>query len=165
MGRGSANGAALTVNGGQIMANWGIESHTRNNRFQTMEIMGGGTGSGVCFKVDKDVDSLFEGDVTIEDSKLILDNSRLVADDIVITPLNEVVSDEPMSGVQLTTKGDWETYEGGMVVEVEPQDAATDEFYDPVAEVQAARERNEENYERAQTALKDILNPITYMME
>ena len=30
------NGAALTVNGGEIIANKGIVSHTRNNRFQCM---------------------------------------------------------------------------------------------------------------------------------
>lgn len=36
------NGAALTVNGGEIVANKGIVSNTRNNRFQTMEITGSG---------------------------------------------------------------------------------------------------------------------------
>lgn len=36
MGKGAANGAALTVNGGQIIANKGIVSHTRNNQFQCL---------------------------------------------------------------------------------------------------------------------------------
>lgn len=60
-----ANGSALTVNGGQIIANQGIVSHTRNNRFQTLQVMGSGTKHDVCFVIDKYVDSLIQGDVTI----------------------------------------------------------------------------------------------------
>jgi hypothetical protein len=97
------NGAALTVNGGALIANYGIISHTRKNEFQCLEIMGSGTQHDVCFKVDRNVDSLFEGDVTVEGSRLILDNSKLVTDNIVVTPLSEVREDEPLSGVMLTT--------------------------------------------------------------
>lgn len=93
------NGAALTVNGGEIVANWGIVSHTGNNRFQTMEIMGGGTAHDICLHVDRDVDSLFEGDVTVQGSKLILDDSRLVTDNVIVTSLGEMKADAPASGV------------------------------------------------------------------
>ena len=55
------NGAALTVNHGEIVANEGIVSHTRNNRFQCMQIMGSGVDNDVCFKVNRKVDSLFQG--------------------------------------------------------------------------------------------------------
>ena len=81
------NGAALTVNGGEIVANKGIVSHTRNNRFQCMQIMGSGTTHDTCFKVDKDVDSLFQGNVTVEDAKLILDNSTLATDNVLVTAI------------------------------------------------------------------------------
>ncbi len=116
-----SNGVALTVNGGEIVANRGIVSHTRNNRFQTMQIMGSGTEHDVCFRVDRNVDSVFEGDVTIDGSRLILDNSKLVTDNIVVTPLSEVKADEPLSGVMITTSPSWETYKGEMVVDVTPQ--------------------------------------------
>ena len=72
LGRG-LNGAALTVNGGQIVANKGVISNTRNNRFQCLEIVGSGTEHDQCLKVDRYVDTLFEGDVTIQNSRLILD--------------------------------------------------------------------------------------------
>ena len=36
-------GQALIVNGGQLVANGGIVSHTRNNKFQCMQIVGSGT--------------------------------------------------------------------------------------------------------------------------
>ena len=93
------NGAALTVNGGEIVANWGIVSHTGNNRFQTMEIMGSSRKHDICLHVDRDVDSLFEGDVTVQGSKLILDDSKLVTDNVIVTSLGEMKADEPASGV------------------------------------------------------------------
>ena len=137
MGRGSANGAALTVNGGEIIANKGIVSHTGNNRFQTMQIMGSGTDHDICFKIGKNVDSLIEGDVTIQDSKLVLDNSKLVTDNVVVTSLGEVASDQPLSGVQITTASNWETYKDEMVAEVDvPNAPHLDDCYDPVQTVQ-----------------------------
>lgn len=160
------NGAAVTVNGGSLVANKGIISHTRNNRFQTMHIMGSGTDHDVCFEIAKNVDSFIEGDVTIQNSKLILDNSRLVTDNIVVTPLSEVKADEPMSGVMITTSPTWEIYRDGMVVNVQPQKAAElDEEYDPVAVVNEAIERNAANYERIHENVKSIVNPINYCME
>lgn len=166
MGRGSANGAALTVNGGHIVANKGIVSHTGNNRFQTMEIMGSGEDHDVCFKIDKNVDSFIEGDVTLSNSRLILDQSKLITDDVIVTPLSEVHSDEPLSGVRMTTKGDWEIYKDNMIVEVDVPSAPTEDAgYDPVAVVQDAIQRNASNYAAANEDVKSIINPITYMME
>ena len=166
MGKGSANGAALTVNGGYIVANKGIVSHTGNNRFQTMEIMGSGVDHDVCFKIGKFVDSFIEGDVTLSNSKLILDQSKLITDDVIVTPLSEVHSDEPLSGVRMTTAGDWEIYKDGMIVEVDVPEAPTEDAgYDPVAVVQDAIQRNASNYASANEDVKSIINPITYMME
>ena len=166
MGKGSANGAALTVNGSYIVANKGIVSHTRNNRFQTMEIMGSGVDHDVCFMIGKFVDSFIEGDVTLSNSKLILDQSKLITDDVIVTPLSEVHSDEPLSGVRMTTAGDWEIYKDGMIVEVDVPEAPTEDAgYDPVAVVQDAIQRNASNYASANEDVKSIINPITYMME
>jgi len=81
-------GAALTVNGGQIIANKGISSHTRNNLFQCLKITGSGADNDVCFKVDRGVGSLFEGDVTVQNSSLVLDQSRLITDDITVASMN-----------------------------------------------------------------------------
>ena len=113
------NGAALTVNGGEIIANKGIVSHTRNNRFQCMQILGSGKTHDTCFKVDKDVDSLFQGNVTIEDAKLILDKSTLATDNVLVTAIGQLTSDEATTGVQLTTRQDWAEYESEMVQEYE----------------------------------------------
>lgn len=135
MGKGSANGAALTVNGGEIVANKGIVSHTGNNKFQTMQIMGSGTDHDVCFRIDKNVDSLIEGDVTIQDSKLILENSKFVADTIIVTPLSEINEETQSSGVRITTSGGWETYKEGMLAVQEPDEAYGDNEYDPVDSV------------------------------
>lgn len=167
MGAGvGANGAALTVNGGAVVANKGIVSHTRNNRFQTLQIMGSGTDHDICFRVDRNVDTLFEGDVTVEGSRLVLDRSKLVTDNVVVTPLSEVKSDEPLSGVMITTSPSWEAYRDGMVAIVPPRDAAaSDDDYDPVEVVDEAIERNAANYELVQENVKSIVNPITYCME
>ena len=137
------NGSALVVNGGAIVANKGIISHTGNNRFQTLQIMGSGTDHDICFRVDRNVDSLFEGDVTIESSRLVLDKSKLV-----------------------TTAGNWETYKDEMVAEIEAHETPSlDDGYDPVAVVQEAMDRCESNYDRANKAVKSLVNPITYAME
>ena len=133
MGSG-VNGAALTVNGGELIANKGIVSHTRNNRFQCMEIMGSGTRHDTCFKVDSEVDSLFQGNVTIQDSKLIMDNSTFATDNIVVTPISQLASDEATHGVQLTTKQDWEDYKGDMV-QTYDESESTSSGYDPYATV------------------------------
>ena len=161
-----SNGAAITVNGGEIVANKGIVSHTRNNRFQTLQIFGSGTDHDVCFRIDRNVDSLIEGNVTIQDSKLILDNSKLVTDNMVVTPLSEVKADEALSGVMITTSPTWDTYKDEMVVTVPPNEApALEDDYDPVAVVNEAIERNATNYERIQATVKSIVNPINYCME
>ncbi len=166
MGKGSVNGPALTVNGGQIIANKGIVSHTRNNQFQCLEIMGSGTEHDTCFRIDKNVDSLIEGNVTIQDSNLILDNSRLATDEIVVTPLNSIKKDEPTSGIRLTTNGNWESYQDAMIDEIDVEDQFSDEdSYDPYAEVESAMERNARNYESIDATVKSLTDPITYMME
>ena len=141
MGKGSANGAALTVNGGQLIANKGIVSHTRNNQFQCLQIMGSGTEHDTCFRIDKNVDSLIEGNVTIQDSNLILDNSRLATDEIVVTPLNAIKKEEPTSGIQLTTSPNWDAYQDGMVDEIPAERQFDDDGYDPYAEVESAMDR------------------------
>ena len=160
------NGFALSVKGGALLANNGIVSHTRNNVFQTMQIVGSGTDHDVCFRVDRNVDSLFEGDVTVEGSRLILDNSKLVTDNVVVTPLSEVREDKPLSGVMLTTAGNWETYKDEMVSVVQAEEAPSlDDGYDPVAVVQEAMCRSQTNYEQANRTVQTLVNPITYAME
>lgn len=164
-GSGSTNGSALTVNGGPITANKGIVSHTGNNRFQTLEIFGSGENHAVCFKIGKNVDSLIEGDVTIQDSKLVLDNSKLVTDSITITRLDGGTNmDETTNGIQISSGVDWTSYQSSMLAGVEPQDSYEDD-YDPIQSVSEARERNQGNYSAIDGQLKDILNPITYLME
>ena len=133
------NGAALTVNGGHIVANKGIISNTRNNKFQTLQITGSGKSHDVCFRIDKNVDSLIEGDVTIQDAKLILDNSKLVSDEILVMPLEYSGPDDYTSGIQMTTNPNWSTYQDSMVQEVEAEEGAQDsEEYDPYASVEEA---------------------------
>lgn len=158
------NGAALTVNGGEIIANKGIVSNTRNNRFQCMQITGSGKTHDTCFKVGKDVDSLFQGNVTVEDAKLILDNSTLATDNVLVTAIGQLTSDEATTGVQLTTRQDWAEYESEMVEEYEDS-AETSEGYDPYATVTAAIERNRTNYESAKETVQKLVNPISYAME
>ena len=158
------NGAALTVNGGPLIANYGIISHTRKNEFQCLEIMGSRTSHDVCFKVDRNVDSLFEGDVTVEGSRLILDNSKLVTDNIIVTPLSEIQSEEPLSGVHITTSSTWDTYKEGMIQELDTPHSVEDE-YDVVKYINEAIERNESNYEAAHETVKSLIDPITYLME
>ena len=166
LGRG-LNGAALTVNGGQIVANKGIISNTRNNRFQCLEIVGSGTEHDQCFKVDRYVDSIFEGDVTIQNSKLILDESKLVSDNITVTSFNEIKADEPISGVQLTTTGGWDAYQDEMVKFVDVADKPSNDAidYDPYEAVQEAIDRNQRNYESINETVKSLTDPITYMIE
>jgi hypothetical protein len=133
------NGAALTVNGGHIVANKGIISNTRNNKFQTLQITGSGKSHDVCFRIDKNVDSLIEGDVTIQDAKLILDNTKLVSDEILVMPLEYSGSDDSTNGIQMTTNPNWSTYQGSMVQEVEAEEGAQNsEEYDPYASVEEA---------------------------
>lgn len=163
MGSG-VNGAALTVNGGELIANRGIVSHTRNNRFQCLQIMGSGTRHDTCFKVDSEVDSLFQGNVTIQDSKLILDNSTLATDNIVVTPIGQLTSDDVASGVQLTTKQDWEDYKGDMVQTYDESESTSSSGYDPYAIVTQAIERNRANYESARETVQKLVNPISYAM-
>ena len=158
------NGAALTINGGELIANKGIVSHTRNNLFQCMRIMGSGTRHDTCFVIDKDVDSLIKGNVTIEDSKLILDNSTLATDNVLVTPISQLASDEDTTGVQLTTKQDWEDYKSEMVEEYEDS-SETSEGYDPYKTVTQAIERNRANYENARLRVQKLVNPISYAME
>lgn len=159
-------GAAVTVNGGELVANKGIVSHTRNNRFQTMQIMGSGTNHDICFKIDKGVDSVIEGDVTIQDSKLILDNSALVTDQIVVTPMSSTRADSAVNGVTITTSPTWDTYVQEMVETLPPEQSLTPEdSYDPVAVENEAIERNAANYERIHENVKSIVNPISYCME
>ena len=81
--------------------------------------MGSGKTHDTCFKVDKDVDSLFQGNVTVEDAKLILDNSTLATDNVLVTAIGQLTSDEATTGVQLTTRQDWVEYESEMVQEYE----------------------------------------------
>lgn len=159
-----STGPALVVNGGEIVANWGIVSHTANNRFQTMEIMGGGSANQVCFMVDSKVDSLFKGDVTIQDSNLVLDNSKLVSDEIVIMNV-ETNEDEPTKGVRITTDDSWDQYEGSMVQEIPTAEQFGPNDYDPFRSVNEAIARNKKNYTAYGYDVKSILNPINYMME
>lgn len=163
MGTG-VNGAALTINGGELIANKGIVSHTRNNRFQCMQIMGSGTKHDTCFKVNNDVDSLFQGNVTIENSNLVLDNSNLATDNVVVTPISQLGSDDVTTGVQLTTHQDWEEYKLSMVQEYEDS-SETSEGYDPYETVTQAIERNQKNYETARLTVQKLVNPISYAME
>lgn len=159
------NGAALTVNGGEIVANKGIVSHTRNNRFQCLQIMGSGTRNDTCFKVSPDVDSLFEGNVTIKDSNLILDNSKLAADNITVTPISNLTSgNDTTYGVQLTTRQDWDEYKQEMVEEIEDSNQDSED-YDPYDTVSQAIERNRANYETARETVQSLVNPISYAME
>jgi hypothetical protein len=142
------NGAALTVNGGELVANNGIIANTRNTRFQCLEIGGLEVAHDTCFVVKSGVDSLFQGNVTIEDSNPILDNSKLAADNITVTPVGQLLNDEVTSGVQLTTRQDWEDYKGEMVQEYEDSERNCD-GYDPYATVTSAILRNRNNYEGA----------------
>ena len=160
------NGSALTVNDGAIIANQGIISHTRNNRFQTLQIMGSGTKHDVCFMIDKYVDSLIQGDVTIQDSKLILDNSTLATDDIVVASLEEVGTGEPTNAVQLTTKTNWDEYKSQMIVEIDSDETCPCGEYNPVCEVEDAVSRIEQNQVKAKKSIvKSYITPINYMME
>ena len=158
------NGAALTINGGELIANKGIVSHTRNNLFQCMRIMGSGTRHDTCFVIDKDVDSLIKGNVVIEDSKLVLDNSTLATDNVLVTPISQLSGDGDTVGVQLTTKQDWEDYKSEMVQEYEDS-SETSEGYDPYTTVTQAIERNRTNYEAARLTVQKLVNPISYVME
>ena len=158
------NGAALTVEGGELVANEGIISSTRNNRFQCLEIGGSGVTHDTCFVVKPGVDSLFQGNVTIEDSNLILDNSKLAVDNITVTPISQLTNDEVTSGVQLTTRQDWEDYKGEMVQEYEDS-SETSDGYDPYATVTSAILRNRDNYEGARETVQKLVNPICYAME
>lgn len=162
-----ANGGALTVNGGQIIANRGITAHTRNNRFQCLEILGSGKDNDVCFKVGKDVDSVFEGDVSIRDSNLILDNSSLVTDRITLLPLaGDTIDETATRGIDITTSSDWNTYQDQMVEEL-PADRSFfgEGYYDPYASVKAAMDRNEDNYEKCRRTVRTLTDPINYLME
>ena len=86
--------------------------------FQTLTISGSGKNNhDTCFKVEKGYDSHFGGNVTIEDSNLILDNSKLVSDNIIVTPFNQIDEDEQTVGVMMTSNGNWDEYLGEMVVE------------------------------------------------
>lgn len=155
-------GTSLTVNGGQIVANEGIVSHTANNRFQTLNVMGSGTDHEVCFRVDRNVDSVFEGDVTIENANLILDGSKLVVDKIMVSSLK----DGATHGLDLSSDGsDWETYRDSMVVEEKAEESARAAQYDPYAQVAEAIQRNADNYAAVERAVKSILNPISYLDE
>ena len=158
------NGAALTVEGGELVANEGIISSTRNNRFQCLEIGGSGVTHDTCFVVKSGVDSLFQGNVTIEDSNLILDNSKLAADNITVTPVSQLLNEEVTSGVQLTTRQDWEDYKVEMVQEYEDS-SETSEGYNPYATVTSAILRNRDNYEGARETVQKLVNPICYAME
>ena len=161
------NGAALTVNGGKIIANNGIEAHTRNNMFQSLEIIGSGEDHDVCFKIAKDVDSVIEGDVSIRDSNLILDNSKLVTDRITLIPLaGEVIDETSTRGIDLTTDPNWNTYQDEMVEEL-PADRSFfgDGYYDPYASVKSAMVRNEKNYEKSKRTVRTLTDPINYLME
>ena len=132
------NGAALTVNGGHIVANKGIISNTRNNKFQTLQITGSGKSHDVCFRIDKYVDSLIEGDVTIQDSKLILDNSKLVSDEILVTPLEYVDDSDGMNGIQITTNPNWNIYKESMLERSNGMETPSSDEYDPYAAVEEA---------------------------
>ena len=158
------NGAALTVNGGELVANKGIVSHTRNNLFQCMRILGSGRTHDTCFVIDKDVDSLIKGNVVIEDSKLVLDNSTLATDNVLVTPISQLSGDGDTVGVQLTTKQDWDEYKSEMVQEYEDS-SETSEGYDPYETVTQAIERNRTNYEAARLTVQKLVNPISYVME
>ena len=159
-------GQALIVNGGQFVANGGIVSHTRNNKFQCMQIVGSGTDHDICFRIDRGVDSFIEGDVTISNSNLILDGSKLVTDNVIVTPINDVKSGNVLSGVQMTTASNWNSYHNGMVVEIDSETSnACNAIYDPVAVVQDAIERNQNNYVSVSKTIKSLVNPITYAME
>lgn len=132
------NGAALTVNGGHIVANKGIISNTRNNKFQTLQITGSGKNHDVCFRIDKNVDSLIEGDVTIQDAKLILDNSKLVSDEIIVTPLEYVDDSDGMNGIQITTNPNWNIYKESMLKRSDEMETSSSDEYDPYAAVEEA---------------------------
>ena len=156
------NGAALTVNGGHIVANKGIISNTRNNLFQCLSITGSGTDHDVCFKIDRNVDSLIQGDVTIQDANVYLDNSRVISNEIIIA--NVETEDEDSSGVALTTKTNWENYTEQMVSECEESEESLSDDYDPYMQVEESMERNQTAYEHANLTVKTLLNPISYML-
>lgn len=163
MGTG-VNGAAVTINGGELIANKGIVSHTRNNRFQTMEIFGSGVTHDTCFIVKPDVDALFQGNVVIQgaDSKLIMDGSTLATDNVLVTPISQ--ASDATYGVQLTTNQNWSDYEHEMVQEHEDS-SETSDGYDPYESVRNAIERNRTNYEAARETVQSLVNPISYAME
>lgn len=127
--------------------------------------MGSGTDHDVCFRIDKNVDSVIEGNVTIQDSNLILDNTRLATDDIVVTPLNSIKADEPSSGIQLTTSPNWDAYKDSMIQEIEADEQFSDGDYNPYEEVDAAMCRTTANYESIDATVKSLTDPITYLME
>ena len=127
--------------------------------------MGSGKTHDTCFKVDKDVDSLFQGNVTVEDAKLILDNSTLATDNVLVTAIGQLTSDEATTGVQLTTRQDWAEYESEMVQEYEASAETSQGGYDPYATVTQAIKRNQSNYESAKETVQKLVNPISYAME
>ena len=73
------------------------------------------------------------------DAKLILDNTKLVSDEILVMPLEYSGSDDYTSGIQMTTNPNWSTYQDSMVQEVEAEEGAQNsEEYDPYASVEEA---------------------------
>lgn len=159
------NGFALTVNGGKIKANWGIESNTAENHFQKLTITGSGKNKhDTCFIVEKGYDSNFGGNVTIEDSNLILDNSKLVSDNIIVTPISQVTDVEQTNGIMMTSNANWDEYLDEMVVEQNSCECCKPE-YDPYKSVDEAIERNKTNYQNSSLNVKTLLDPINYMIE
>ena len=104
----------------------------------------------MCFKIGKDVDSVIEGDVSIRDSNLILDNSKLVTDRITILPLaGDRIDETSTRGIDITTDPNWNTYQSEMVEELPADKSFFGEgYYDPYASVKEAMKRNANNYEK-----------------
>lgn len=74
--------------------------------------------------------------MTVKDSNLILDNSKIVTDNLVVTSVDQITEDGTTMGVQLSTTTDWETYKDSMVEDITPSQANCEgDSYDPVAEV------------------------------
>lgn len=114
--------------------------------------------------MDKGSETLFEDDVTIHEAKLIMDGSTLATDNVLVTPISQFNEDEAASGVQLTTRQDWDDYKNEMVTEYDDEEGAT-EAYDPYASVSEAIQRNRANYESVRETVQSIVNPISYAME
>lgn len=109
------NEGALVVNNFPAVFNWGVYVHHKNGvSTQTLTIIGTtdseGTGqeetqaNKYAFNTAIGVRSKFQGDVLVQDAKVILDNSPLLAEKILVTPISIPV--EHADTLQILKSGD-----------------------------------------------------------